>query len=115
MSEREHQLRFVEPTLASIRTECVCGWKAECSGPNRSDQLERQVNTHFLRAKLEALVPKGERDRKDFAQTAIEVIADMLLIDNEDITRLAMEELGGEVYAHGRRYLIDKALGAPRK
>lgn len=68
-----------------------------------------------LRKQLEALVPEGEHDRKAFAQTAIEVIADMLLDDNEGITRLAMEDLGSEVYAHGRRYLIDKALGAPRK
>lgn len=68
-----------------------------------------------LRKQLEALVPGQPYGREVFALTAIEVIADMLLVDNNDYHKRALEELGSKVYAHGRRYLIDKAIGAPRK
>lgn len=64
-----------------------------------------------LRKQLEALVPNDDAGRLAFAHAAIEVVADMLLVDNDDYHKHALEELGSKVYAHGRRYLVDKALG----
>lgn len=43
----EHRMRFVERTLASVRTECICGWKAECAGRDRQLRLNRFVSNHL--------------------------------------------------------------------
>lgn len=43
----EHGMRFIERTLASVRTECMCGWKAETSGAARQEALNKQVAAHL--------------------------------------------------------------------
>lgn len=46
---REHHIRFSERTLASVRCECVCGWKAEVLTkiPNRQEVLNGLVAEHL--------------------------------------------------------------------
>jgi hypothetical protein len=44
-----HRIRFVERTLASVRCECVCGWKAEVLSEvvGRQNVLNAKVARHF--------------------------------------------------------------------
>lgn len=51
-----HLIRFTERTLASVRCECACGWKAEVltAIPNRQRVLNAEVAQHFTAPALSA-------------------------------------------------------------
>lgn len=45
-----HRIRFTERTLASVRCECVCGWKCEVMTNevrNRQQELNTRVAMHL--------------------------------------------------------------------